>query len=78
MVANLRTAFASKFAAIEHFAIAAQPKTGSARRGEGVQNLLTYWTAEPARYRPPATAVDVPRADRYFARLQKPHTGAAR
>jgi len=78
IVATLRTAYGSKFAAIEPFIIAAQPKSDGAKRGDGLDGLLASWMAEPMRYRPAAAAVQVPPADRYFARLQKPQVGSVR
>jgi len=78
IVASLRTAYGSKFAAIEPFIIAAQPKSDGAKRGDGLDGLLAYWMTEPMRYRPAPTAVQVPPAERYFARLQKPQAGDAR
>jgi hypothetical protein len=77
IVAGLRTTFGSRFAAIEPFVIAAQPKSDGAKRGEGLDALLAYWMAEPMRYRPAEVVVEVPPADRYFARLQKPQAGGA-
>lgn len=76
LVASLRTAYGSKFAAIEPFIIAAQPKSDGAKRGDGLDGLLAYWMVEPMRYRPPAFTVQVPPAERYFTRLQKPNAGA--
>ena len=78
IVASLRVAYGSKFAAIEPFITAAQPKSDGAKRGDGLDGLLAYWMAEPMRYRPAAVAVPVPPADRYFARLQMPQAGDAR
>lgn len=77
IVASLRTAYGSKFAAIEPFIVAAQPKSDGAKRGDGLDGLLAYWMTEPMRYQPVAVAVDVPQAERYFARLQRPQPGAA-
>lgn len=71
IVSSMRTAYATAFAAIEPFIIAAQPKSDGAKRGEGVADLLAYWMAEPLRYKPVAMAIDVPPADRYFAKIQK-------
>jgi GTP-binding protein EngB required for normal cell division len=71
-VAALRNAFGSKFASIEPFLIAAQPKSDGAKRGDGLDGLLAYWLAEPKRYQPAEICIDVRPADRYFARLQKP------
>lgn len=75
IVASLRTTYGSKFAAIEPFIIAAQPKSDGAKRGDGLAGLLAYWVAEPLRYQPTAVAVDVPPALRYFARLPKSQAG---
>jgi hypothetical protein len=78
LVANLRTSYGSKFAAVERFIIAAQPKSDGAKRGDGLDGLLAYWMAEPVRYRPAKVAFHVPPADRYFARLHRRQTGSAR
>lgn len=77
VVASMRIAFGSKFAAIEPFVIAAQPKSNGAKRGTGLDGLLAFWMAEPMRYQPAPVAVDLPPAERYFARLQKPQAGGA-
>jgi hypothetical protein len=78
IVASLRTAYGSKFAAIEPFVIAAQPKSDGAKRGDGLEGLLAYWMVEPIRYQPAVVTVQMPSADRYFARLQKPQARSAR
>jgi hypothetical protein len=78
IVASLRTAYGAKFAAIEPFIIAAQPKSNGAKRGDGLDALLAYWMTEPMRYRPVAVTVQVPPTDRYFERLQKPQAGGVR
>lgn len=75
ILAGLRNAYGSKFAAIEPFIIAAQPKSDGAKRGEGLEGLLAYWMTEPMRYRPAEVVVEMPPADRYFMHLQKPQAG---
>lgn len=77
LVQRLRTAFGAKFAAIESFAIAAQPKTDGAKQGEGLEQLLAYWMAETRRYHPEPLAVALPPTDRYFALLPTHQTGDA-
>lgn len=72
LVTSLRTAHASKFAVIEPFKIAAQPKSDGARPGDGLDKLLIYWMSVPLRYRPAPLKVQTPSADRYFTRLQSP------
>lgn len=77
LVQRLRTAFGVNFAAIESFAVAAQPKSDGATQGEGLEQLLAYWMAEPRRYQPEAITVSLPPTDRYFALLPMPQTGGA-
>lgn len=43
IVVNIRTKFAAHFAEIEVFVTAASPKKVGATRGEGLQELLSYW-----------------------------------
>ena len=69
LVAGLQNDYGTHFAAVQSFQIAAQPDTDGAKRGENLDNLLAYWMAEPLRYRPAATVIEVPEAERYFARL---------
>ena len=71
LVTGIRTTFGAKFACIRPFAVAAQPKSAGAHRGEGLDGLLEYWMAEPLRHQPAAMALVVPQAERYFDRLQK-------
>nr|WP_315487993.1 hypothetical protein [uncultured Rhodoferax sp.] len=78
LVAGIREIMADKCAAVECFAVAAQPKSGGAPRGEGLDALLQYWMTEPLRYKPVAKSMAVLTAKRYFDRLQKPETGAAK
>lgn len=77
-VQKMRADFGANFAAIESFAIAAQPKSDGARQGEGVDQLLAYWMAEPRRYQPEPIAVQLPSTDRYFDSLPMPQMGDAR
>lgn len=77
LVQRLRTAFGVNFAAIESFAVAAQPKSDGATQGEGLERLLAYWMTEPRRYQPEPIAVPLPPTDRYFALLPMPQAGGA-
>lgn len=78
LVTGIRDTLAVQFASIESFAVAAQPKSGGARRGEGIEGLLNYWMTEPFRYQHIVMPLAAPPAERYFERLQKPETGAAK
>ena len=42
-VAELKEIFGRKFSAIEVFFVAASPKTTGAPKGEGLDELLTFW-----------------------------------
>lgn len=77
LVQRLRTTFGVHFAAIDSFVVAAQPKSDGARQGEGLEQLLAYWMAEPRRYQPEPITVPPPPTDRYFALLRMPQTGGA-
>lgn len=75
IVQRLRLTFGAKFAAIESFAVAAQPKSDGAKQGEGLGQLLAYWMVEPRRYQPAQVAVALPQTDRYFALLPMSQAG---
>lgn len=69
LVAKVREDYASNFAAIQSFIVAASPKTTNAHRGEGMHELLRYWMAGPARNVPAAIEQrEVPK-ERAFGRL---------
>jgi nicotinamide riboside kinase len=76
LVARLRTDYAAHVGAFESFQVAAQPNTDGAKRGENLDRLLAYWTAEPLRFQPAPMAFQVPAAERYFARLMPEARGA--
>jgi hypothetical protein len=76
LVAKVREDYASNFAEIQSFIVAASPKTTNAHRGEGMPELLRYWMADPARNSPAAIEKREVVNERAFGRL--PLLAAAR
>lgn len=70
IVNALQDTFASHFAKIEAFQIAASPKSKHAARGEGLAELAKFWMAPALRYEPAAVPRIVPTPARAFGRLQ--------
>lgn len=68
VIGQLRTNFGSKFAAIEPFETAAQPKKKAAPRGTGLSELLTYWLAEKEAV--PYVAPNAMHEERVYRRLK--------
>jgi hypothetical protein len=67
LVATIERQCEGVFSAVRPFRVAASPKTDAVRRGEGIDELLTFWL-EPAPTVP--TVVEpAPLPDRVFARL---------
>lgn len=69
LVTRLRADYGARFAEVEAFRVAAQPRPGEVGRGEGLDSLLSYWMSEPVRCRATVDAIEIPVATRYFARL---------
>jgi hypothetical protein len=65
--ANLRRLYASRFATLDAFMVAASPKDVSLQRGHGVSELLRTWIDAPVALppRPQSSASSI----RAFARL---------
>lgn len=76
LVEKVRVDYASKFAEVQSFIVAASPKTTNAHRGEGMPELLRYWMADPARNAPAAIEQTEVHKERSFGRL--PLLAAAR
>lgn len=76
LVAGVRTDYGQHVGEVEPFQVAAQPTTGGAKRGENLDRLLAYWTADPLRFQSAPIAFEVPAAERYFARLRPAVKGA--
>ena len=70
IVQDVRAQFSQHFMDIQSFRVAASPQSASARRGEGMVNLLRYWMSEPVRLQPAAVPVVIPAAARSFSRLR--------
>jgi hypothetical protein len=70
IVQAVQTTFASHFAKIEAFRVAASPKSEAATRGEGLADLLKYWIAPALRYEPGEVPRTVVSPSRAFGRLQ--------
>jgi len=67
LVATIERQCEGVFSAVRPFRVAASPKTDAVRRGEGIDELLTFWL-EPAPTVP--TVIEpAPLPDRVFARL---------
>lgn len=69
LLENVRIEYTSHFADVQGFSVAASPKTTNANRGEGMDELVRYWMAEPKRNVPSPTAPAVVSAERAFGRL---------
>lgn len=76
IVQAVRNTFASRFAKIEAFRVAASPKSIDAARGEGLDDLLWFWMAPALRYEPEAVPKTEVMPGRAFGRLQVVGKGA--
>ncbi len=70
IVEDVRNQFSQHFMDIRSFRVAASPQSSSARRGEGMVDLIRYWMSEPGRLRPIAVPEEEPTATRAFGRLR--------
>ena len=70
IVQDVGAQFSQYFMDIQSFRVAASPQSSSARRGEGMVDLLRYWMSEPGRLRPAEVPVAIPAAARSFGRLR--------
>lgn len=77
LVAKVRDDYASNFAEIQSFTVAASPKNTNAHRGEGMHELLRFWMADPARNVPAAIEQKEVPKERAFGRLPLPATARA-
>jgi hypothetical protein len=68
LVATIERRFGAIFSAIQSFRVAASPKSDAVRRGEGIDELLTYWLGQ--RTILPSKVEAPPLAHRVFARLR--------
>ena len=69
LLESVQLEYALHFADVQAFSVAASPKTTNANRGEGMNELLRYWMAEPRRNMPNLAAPAVVSAERAFGRL---------
>lgn len=69
LVAKVREEYASNFAEVQSFIVAASPKATNAHRGEGMHELLRYWMTDPARNAPTVIQQREVVKERAFGRL---------
>lgn len=77
IVADVREEFAHRFADIQSFHVSASPKGEVGERGEGMEDLLTYWMNEPKRFKHAGSAQQVELSARAFGRLRSIASGDA-
>lgn len=70
IVKAIRSTFASHFAQIESFRIAASPKSEAAARGEGLDDLLKFWMAPALRFEPRGVPRVLVTPSRFFGRIK--------
>lgn len=70
LVADVKLEYGTKFAEIQEFEVAASPKSTNAHRGDGMNELLQYWLADPCRNAPIAIPKKTVSAERAFGRLR--------
>jgi molybdopterin-guanine dinucleotide biosynthesis protein len=77
IVADVREEFLHLFADIQSFHVSASPKGEVGERGEGMEDLLTYWMNEPERLKHVASTRQVDLSVRAFGRLRSIASGDA-
>ncbi|MBG7622106.1 GTPase domain-containing protein [Herbaspirillum sp. AP02] len=70
LVERLKENYAEYFSQIEGFQIAASPKTGSEKRGEGLSHLLAFWMNSALRYDAQKLPAITVTPERYFSRIR--------
>jgi molybdopterin-guanine dinucleotide biosynthesis protein len=70
IVADVREEFACRFVDIQSFQVSASPKGAVGERGEGMEDLLTYWMNKSKRLRHALTAPKAEFSVRAFGRLR--------
>ena len=77
IVSDVREEFAHRFADIQSFYVSASPKGEVGERGEGMEELLTYWMTKPRRLKHVRSTRQVEPSVRAFGRLRSIASGDA-
>lgn len=77
IVADVREEFSHRFVDVQSFHVSASPKGEIGERGEGMEDLLTYWMNEPKRFKHAGSASQVEPSVRAFGRLRPIASGDA-